>query len=248
VRISFRRGIAVTAATALVLAGCGDDEAPDDQAAPEEMDAEDLEEDELDDLLGDQEDMEDPNEDVEDGEYRGNGVILPVPDGWSLDPTAFAQGALVAMSEDGTQQLSAQAVDVEEAAAAGQDLDFDTLLDGARQMGEADVDEEVELEGAERAHRLTYLNLPAQQEGQPEQSGTIILAEDGNGLVAEFAFGAMADDYDEEYESILLETAGFDPDSEPPEMPAMPQPAPEGEGGDMEAPEGGEMEAPEDDG
>jgi hypothetical protein len=232
VRRGFFRTTAVAAAAALTLAACGEDNdeqaLPDDEEAADEL--EDLDEDALDDMLGDQEDMEDPNEDVEDGVYAGNGVILPVPDGWSIDPTAFQQGLVAAMSEDGAQQLTAQAIDVAEAEEMGQPMDLDTLLDGVReQVGQdADVDEEVELEGADRAHRLTYTDLPAQQEGAPESSATLILAEDGNGLIGEFAFSAAADQYDSSFEDLLLETAGFDPDSEPPE-PMMQQPPPEGE-------------------
>jgi hypothetical protein len=232
VRTGFFRTTAAAAAAALALAACGEDN--DEQALPDDPEAadelEDLDEDALDDMLGDQEDVEDPNEDVEDGIYAGNGVILPVPDGWSLDPTAFQQGLVAAMSEDGAQQLTAQAIDVAEAEEMGQPMDLDTLLEGVReQVGQdADVDEEVEVANAERAHRLTYTDLPAQQEGAPESSATLILAEDGNGLVGEFAFSAAADQYDSSFEDLLLEIAGFDPDSEPPE-PMMQQPPPEGE-------------------
>ena len=229
-RTGFFRTTAVAAA-ALALAACGDDN--DEQALPEDEvtdELDDLDEDALEDLLGDQEDMDDPNEDIEDGVYAGNGVILPVPDGWSLDPTAFQQGLVAAISEDGAQQLTAQAIDTAEAEEMGQPMDLDSLLDGVReQVGqEADVDEEVELENAERAHRLTYTDLPAPQEGAPESSATLILAEDGNGLVGEFAFSAAADQYDASFVDLLLENAGFDPDSEPPE-PMMQQPPPEGE-------------------
>ena len=230
-RRRFPRAAVMAAAAVLALAACGDD--ADEQAAQEGEDVEDLDEDALDDLLGDQEDMDDPNEDVEDGIYRGNGVILPVPDGWSLDPMAFQQGLVAAVSEDGNQQLTAQAIDITEAEEMGQPMDLDTLLDGVReQVGEdAEVDEEIELEGAERAHRLTYTDLPAQQEGAPASSATLVLAEDGNGLIGEFAFSAAVDDYDEAVESLLLGEAGFDPDSEPPEpMMQQPPPAPEGEG------------------
>jgi hypothetical protein len=247
VRTSLRRTIALAAVAALTLAGCGDED-DGDQAAQDEGQAEgeDIDEEELEDLLGgeqDMEDMEDPNEDVEDGVYRGAGVVLPVPDGWQLDPGAFQQGAVLALSEDQGQQLSARAIDSEEAEAAGQPMDLETLLDMIREdVGEdADIDEEVELEGAETAHRLTYLDLPSQQEGAPDSSVTIVIAEDGNGLIGEFTFAAEPDDYDEDIADLLVAEAGFDPDSEPPAMPQAPQPAPEGEGGEME-------EMPEDEG
>lgn len=225
------RGLALTAVAGLLLAGCGgdgaqDDPSPDDQAAIGQSDSEQP----PDDLSGDGQQLDDPNDDIEDGVYRGNGVALPVPDGWSVDPAALSQGVVAAVSEDGTQQLTAQAIDTEDAAAAGQDLEFDTLLDGVREQiaQEAEVDEEVELAGAERAHRLTYLALPSQQQGAPPSSATIVLAEDGQGLIGEFAFSAATDAYDEAIAELLLGKAGFDPDSEPP---SSPQPPPQGEGG-----------------
>ncbi len=245
-RTRFFRSTATAAALALALAACGD-EANDEQAAPDGEDLEDLDEEALEDMLGDQpdaEDMEDPNEDVEDGVYRGNGVILPVPDGWSLDPMAFQQGTIAAVSEEGTQQLLAQAIDVADMEEMGQSMDLDTILDQQREgiaseLGvEPDVDEEVELEGATRAHQLTFTDVPAQQEGAPESTATLILAEDGNGLLGEFSFSAASEDYDQDIETLLVAEAGFDPDSEPAEpMMPEPQPAPEGEGGEMELPE-----------
>jgi hypothetical protein len=121
VRRGFFRTTAVAAAAALTLAACGEDNdeqaLPDDEEAADEL--EDLDEEALDDMMGEGEDMPDPNDDVEDGIYAGDGVILPVPDGWQLDPQAAAQGAVVAMSEDGQSQLVAQAVDAEEAEAHG---------------------------------------------------------------------------------------------------------------------------------
>lgn len=229
------RAAAMSAAAALALAACGDD-TDDQQAAPEgeEQDLEDLDEGELEDLLGEQEGMEDladPSEDIEDGVYRGNGVLLPVPDGWSIEPTALQQGVVAAISEDQEQYFSAQAIDIDEAEAAGQDMDFETVLDQIRdQFGDnTEVDEEVELAGAERAHRLTLTDLPPPQEGMPEQHATIVFAEDGQGLMGQFEFAASVDEYDEDMESVLLASAGFDPDSEPPAMPQQPQPAPEEE-------------------
>jgi hypothetical protein len=245
VRISFRRGMALTAVAALTLAACGDQDNGDDPTAQEDgqLDGEDLDEGDLEDLLGDDEELEDPNENIEDGVYRGSGVVLPIPDGWQIDPGAFQQGAILALADDQSQQLSARAIDAEEAEAAGQPMDLDTLLDMIREdVGEdADVDEEIELEGAATAHRLTYLDLPSQQEGAPDSSVTILIAEDGNGNVGEFTYAAEPDNYDEDIADLLATDAGFDPDSEPPAMPQAPQPAPEGEGGEMSPEEMEEM-------
>ncbi len=138
---------------------------------------------------------------------------------------------MVAVNEDQTQQMSAQAIPMEALEANGQEAGLEPLVDGVLQQiqQEPEVDEEVELTGAERAHRLTFLEVPGQQEGQPDSSATIVYAEDGDGLVAELAYSAPADSYDEALATQMLEQAGFDPDSEPPALPAPP-PAPEGEG------------------
>ncbi len=240
-RHSFRRPIAMAAVAALTLAACGDDNGDDDQAAQQEN-GEEFDESDLEDMLGDEgmEDMDDPNEDVEDGVYRGSGVVLPVPEGWQLDPGAFQQGLIAAISEDQEQYFSAQAIRTEDIEAAGQEADLDAVVSGVLEQFEEDpeVDEEVELEGAERAHQLTFASLPAPQEGMPEQRATILFAEDGNGMFGQFEFAASVEAYDEEFESLLLAEAGFDPDSEPPEMPEQPGP----EGGEMTPEEMEEME------
>jgi hypothetical protein len=225
VRFTPTHGLAVLSAAALLLAACGDGDTVDEQTAPDELDGELSEEEleDIEDLLGDTGGLGDPNDLVEDGVFRGAGVVLPVPEGWSLDQTAYAQGVIAAISEDGTQQMSAQAIDAETLAAGGQDVDLELLLDNVRQLGPPDVDESVELTGATEAHRLTYLQLPAQQEGLPDNSATIVLAEDDRGLIGEFTVSAASEDYDSDLEELLLEGAGFDPDSEP-RTPEIPEP------------------------
>lgn len=248
-RRSHIRGLALTAAAALLLAGCGNDQAQqaDETSAPDESTATDQPEggqtdgeqpdaDALEDLMGGTEGMEDPNEDVEDGLYRGVGVVLPVPEGWTLNQQAFAQGVVAAVSEDQTQQLTARAVDTAAMEASGQDMALDSLVAGVKDSveQEPEVDEEVELEGADRAHRLTYLDIPGPQEGAPSSSATIVVAEGGDGLVGEFVFSATTDSYDDAVTSQLLDQAGFDPNSEPPAPPQpQQQPAPQdgGQGG-----------------
>lgn len=249
-RRSMKRVAVLPIVGVLALAGCGGQEDGEQQAAGEEAgeeqdgaeNGEDLDEEDLEELMGEQQDpadMEDPNEQVEDGVFRGAGVVVPVPDGWQLDPAAYQQGAVLGTSEDQSQQMSARAIDVEEAEGAGQDLDMDSLLETIREdVGqEPEIEEEVDLEGAERAHRLTYRELPAQQEGAPESSVTIVLAGSGDGYVGEFTYASEPDGYDEQVAELLVEEAGFDPDSEPPAMPQAP--APEG-GGD------GAQEQPDD--
>ncbi|MFN2347239.1 MAG: hypothetical protein ABR616_16190 [Dermatophilaceae bacterium] len=246
-RNSLRRGLVLTAAIGLLATGCGDgqpqsDPGSDEPAATDTPDpdasedadldeggAEQMPEDDTDDAG-----VQDPNDDIEDGVYRGNGVALPVPDGWSIDPAAFQQGVVAATPDDGAQQLTAQAIDTDAADAAGTGpLDIESLLDGVRQQiqQDPDTDEPVDALGADTAHRLTYLQLPAQQEGQPETSATIVLAET-DGLIGEFVYSAAGDNYDEAIASALLDGAGFDPDSEPTPLPQPPQPAPDTDGDD----------------
>jgi hypothetical protein len=241
VRTSWRRGVVLTAAVGLFLAGCGDAEPQEDgtedgqtsTGASEGEDPsgdasgeEELDEEALEDLLADQEDLPDPNEDVENGIYRGNGVVLPVPEGWSIDPGALSQGVVAAFPEDGSQQLTARAVDTEQAEADGAEpIEFDSLVDSVRQQIEQDAatDEQIEVVGADRAYRLTYLDLPGQQEGQPDTGVTLVLAE-SEGLVGEFLYSAGSADYDEDIVSLLVEEAGFDPDSEVPDPVQAPPP------------------------
>lgn len=234
------RLVATLATTALLLAGCsnGDEAAtPDGDAAPGTEQGADGDQEDLEGLLEDQQAAQDPSENIEDGVYRGQGVALPVPEGWSINPGALAQGAVVATPEDASQQFTAQAIDADALAAAGQDADLDALVESVRQQipHEAEIDEEVELRGADQAHRLTYVDLPGQEDGAPSTSTTIVLAST-DALIGEFTFAATTDIYDEQMADALLAGAGFDPDSEPP-APPPPQPAPEGQSGTAE--EGG---------
>lgn len=227
-RRSYRRGFALIAVAGMFLAGCGEAEEPTEQAASEQPDDESSPGDEP---SAPTEDLaQDPNDDVVDGVYRGLGVVLPVPDGWSLDPRAFAAGTVAAVSEDGTQQMTAQAIDVEQAEAAGQPLDLETMLDAVRQQAgqESEVDEEVDVAGADRAHQLSFLQLPPPQEGLPQLSVTIVIAESSDGLIGQFAYSATDEEYDQDTVALLLDEAGFDPDTEPqpvpPPQPQQPQP------------------------
>ncbi len=246
-RRSFRQGLALTAVAGLLAAGCGDaqdagEPGSDEQAtsdAPSEDGSQDpdLDADDGGQAPADGTGVADPNDDIEDGVYRGNGVALPVPDGWSIDPAAFQQGVVAATPADGAQQLTAQAIDTTQAGTGAERLDIETLLDGVRQQIQQDpeTDEQVEVDGADSAQRLTYLQLPAQQEGQPETSATIVIAETGD-LVGEFVYSAAGDDYDEAIADVLVDEAGFDPDSEPTPLPQPAQPTPESDGGGTEEP------------
>lgn len=245
-RQSHRRVLPAVIATAgLLLAGCGGgeeagQEPTDGQTGTEQAPGSATE------GAG-----QDPAQNIEDGVYAGNGVLLPVPDGFSVNPQALAQGIVAAVSDSGQQQLTAQAVDTAQLQGQGQDLDLETLVDSVRSQIESEptVDEEVELANAERAHRLTYLEMPAQNQGAPTEgtenaqpqtnSATIVIAESSEGLVGEFSFSAPSGEYDEEIADLLVSEAGFDPESEPPAVPQQQQqPSAPADGGT--SPEGGQ--------
>ena len=203
------------------------DEPADDEPAEGEPD--ELDEEALEDLLAEEgedplADLPDPNDDVTDGAYRGSGVILPIPEGWALDQASFAQGALVAIPEDASQQLFAQAVDVD---TLPEELTFDQVVeDNLTQAGEEPtVNEEIELAGAEQARELRFEGLPAQVEGEPETSVLLVVADDGDGRLGIFNYAALADDFDDETAALLIDEAGFDADSDPaPPLPPAPAP------------------------
>jgi hypothetical protein len=217
--VRIRRTLALAATAALVAAcGAADDDpaaqAPDGQEAPGEPGADDPALEGEDPFAEGELDLEDPNEQVADGAYRGEGIVLPVPEGWRVDEMAFAQGLVLAMPEAGTEQLAGQAVDT---ADLGEDLDFDELVDANRAQFESEPteDEEIELDGAAQAHLLRFDALPPQQDGQPEGSLLLVMADDGEGRIAVFNYAAPTEEYDDGNAELLLSAAGFDPDSEP---------------------------------
>ncbi|MFW6009888.1 MAG: hypothetical protein ACOC9I_01050 [Actinomycetota bacterium] len=206
--------------------GSEEDAAGEGQDGEEEASAEDLEdmdEEELqEEMLGD---AEDPNEMVSDGVFAGQGVLLPVPDGFELDQMAYAQGAVVAASGE-TEQLAAEAVDMDEMPEE-QEISYDEVIEqNLEQIPEEPTsDEEVDLEGAARARALRFddLSTGAQQpEGEdgeaeetPETSALIVFAENDDGRLAVFNYLAESDEFDEDVSDELLAVAGFDPDSDP---------------------------------
>lgn len=218
-------------AAALVLSACADetngDEAAPDTDTPELEEGDELSEEDLGDLeelLGDQGDLPDPNEQVVDGEFRGEGIIMPVPDGFELDPNAFMQGLVAAVTADGERQIAGQAVDVD---TLPDSPDLDELVEAnSAQFGEPASDEPVDVTGAAEARQLRYDTLPAQMEGQPDLTLLLIVADNGEGRLAVFNYVAPVDDYDNDEAEATLSTVGFDPDSAP-QAPAAPAPAPE---------------------
>ena len=233
----FRRTLIATALSALVLAACSGTDGTDDAAqqadqTPDELgeldgdlDLDEMEgELDLDDLLGEQGELPDPNEHVENGVFRGDGIVLPIPEGFELEPTAYMQGLVAAVTPDGERQVAGQAVD---AAALPDPLDLDELAEANQeQLGEATSDEETEVDGATRARALRFDDVPGQMEGQPDLSLLLILAEDGEGEIAIFNYVAPADEFDGDEAEARLAGVGFDPDSSPPDPEPAPAPAP----------------------
>lgn len=233
------RLIAAAAISVLALAACGGSDQPDepDDAAqgdqepdaPDEgegeLDPDELEgELDLDDLTGEQGDLPDPNENVEDGVFRGDGIVLPIPEGFELEPTAYMQGLVAAVTPDGDRQVAGQAVDAD---SLPEPLDLDELAEANQeQLGEATSDEETEVDGATRARVLRFDDVPGQVEGQPDLSLLLVLAEDGEGEIAIFNYVAPTEDFDTEEAEARLSGVGFDPDSSPPEPEPAPAPAP----------------------
>ena len=217
------------AAASLLLAACGDDAdtadpdaAADDDAIQDELEDElegELDGDLEDELLGD---AEDPNEFVTDGVFQGQGILLPVPDGFELDEFAFAQGAVVATAGE-SQQLAAEAIDMGELPDE-QQVTYDEVIEQnlAQIPDEPVSDEEVELDGASQARALQFDDLAAgapaagaEGEEPPETTALIVFAEDGAGQLAVFNYLAETAEFDEAVSEQLLAVAGFDPDSDP---------------------------------
>lgn len=217
----------IALAAALVLAACGtaddaettDDppedeqstEAPDDDAAAEDPAAAD-DPAAAEDPLADLPDLE---AQVEDGVFRGEGIVLPIPDGWQFEPAAQLQGQVVATGGDeGLQQIFGQAVDADD---LPETVTFEELLESNRAQFEEEpaVDEEIELEGAEVAHQLRYDALPATQEGLPPVSIVLLVAESPDGHFGSFNYAAATDEFEDAVAERFVTETGFDPDSDP---------------------------------
>lgn len=217
------RALATAGALALVLSACNDDPGPADDTIDDEAtaDLEDLEGlDDTDEFGADPfADLEDPNDLVDDGVLAANGIVLPAPEGWRFDEFAFASGYALALAPDSEEQLGAEAVDP---AAFDQELSFESVLDANRDTVEAEpaVDQEIEIPGAARAVQLRYLDLPSAPdapEGQPDTTSVLlIVAERADGVLAVFTYAAADDAFDDATAELLLTTAAFDPDSDPP--------------------------------
>jgi hypothetical protein len=154
---------------------------------------------------------------IVDDTLRAEGVVLPVPEGWSVDETAFAQG-LVGVSPGGeppSQLLIASGAIESDPVFGVEGLSYDEILEafaGLVPEGPA-VDEEVQIEGAERARLLRY-NQVEMMEGQEPTDEVLLLVDAGGGQVALFNYAAPSAIFDEEVLQLLLDEAALDPDHE----------------------------------
>lgn len=229
------RSVVVASAAALALVACtdaedpsasGDGDTPVDET--EEGDVPEVSDESEDEGELDDEDieLEDPNEHVSDGEFRGEGVVMPALDDWSFDEFAYAQGLVLASSPDGQQQMAGQAVENEELPEE-QRIDLDELIDAniTQFPGSPSVDESVDIEGADRAHMLRFDEVAPEDEDQPASTVLIVLASNEDGRVGVFNYAAFSEDFDEDSADALLAGIGFDPNTSPPPPIAPEQPA-----------------------
>lgn len=230
---------AILLAGTLVLAACGNDDngnGDGDNGEPETQDeAAPQDAPELDDLEGlddpQAEDLPDPNEMVSDGVFSGQGMVLPAPDGWQFNEMMFAQGIVSAQDEGASQELAGQVLELD-MVPEQEELSLESVVEANRSTfpEEPAVDESIEVADGEGYH-MRYEGLPAQVEGAPEMTVALLVIE-GDGQVGVFNYAAEVDVYDDDVEQLLLDTAGFDPDSDP-MPPPEPEPLPEGEPGDI---------------
>jgi hypothetical protein len=163
--------------------------------------------------------------DVEDGVIRTEGVVVPVPDGWTLDETAFSQGVIGISPDTGadgevpSQLLIASGAIGSNPVFGVQGLGYEDILElyGSLLPGGPDLDEDVEVDGSDRARLLRYNDI-AVQEGQDPTDEVLLVVDAGDGRVALFNYAAPSDEFDEDVLQLLLAEAGIDPDSEPTEL------------------------------
>lgn len=213
-------------AGALVLAGCTDDpdgdaveldgqltEDPDGDGAPDLDDGEALSPEDLLEAFGVA---------LGDGLARGFGVVLPIPDGYEMDPGAATQGALfaslAASPEAEPDGLLLAIAGLEQDPFSGfEGNDLETALEVVRSSVDQapDRDEPVTIDGAVAAHLLEYRELSTDLDGAPDTYQALILAIDAEGGLALFNYVAALGSEDGAVVDLLIARAAFDPDSEP---------------------------------
>lgn len=166
---------------------------------------------------------------VRKGRFTGQGVIVPVPDGWDVDRNNLAAGQVIVTPGDivDTQRIVV-ADDVLTSPYSG--LEGDSLKELVRQVRRARDDEPLvdkalkKFKGAERAHQLLFetasrTGATEGTEGTPPPGPPVrelmILAESPDGQFALFYYRALKADFNPGLARRLRKQAGLDPDSEP---------------------------------
>lgn len=180
------------------------------------------------------------------------GIVLPVPEGWSINETFLENGVVLAVPDGAAQDPetgSPAEPEPEDRQAmvaypdaltrfglTAQDAAFDDLLEQLRSgiQQDAEVDRAVEVEGAQEAHLLTYAGIEQRDEGQQSTADpvrtkvTMILAHQGS-RYSLFQYLAQEDAYDESIAALLRTGVALAPDSEEAESPVAPtSPSPAG--------------------
>ena len=163
---------------------------------------------------------------IVDGVFAGEGVVLPLGEGWEIDPNALQQGVVVAAPTGGEEeQLLIAAAAIEQNPLLGFDgVSYEEALELLRGLGGETpaTDEEIDLAGAARAHLVIHEDLEI--EGEEETTNQMnVIAEDDEGSLLLFNYAAITAAYDAELQDRLVAEGGFDPDSEP-TIPVMPDP------------------------
>lgn len=163
---------------------------------------------------------------VEDGVFTGQGILLPIPDGWRLEERTLRTGFVAAFPQGaGSQQLLLAADDVTNNPQVPlQGDNVQALVEAYKQQipQPADVDESIDFQGAQQAHQLIFRDLPAQQTAAPTPAPSpstsdqlVIIAGSGDGQFALFNYVASSGSYSEDIAEQVRTQGGLDPESEP---------------------------------
>lgn len=170
-------------------------------------------------------------------EFAGQGIVLPVPEGWKINQGAVGTGTIVAQPEgEGQRQLLLGAADIlGGGAGTAADQSLSDMVDNLRSgiNAEPTVDESIDMKGAAEAHQLVYESLEPNPTASPTGATAgpttqlVILARSSEGEFAIFNYVAPADAYNDSVAQLLRTRGGLDPNSEPTRQPVRPgNPAP----------------------
>lgn len=176
--------------------------------------------------------------------FTGQGIVLPVPEGWSIQETLLQRGLIVAQPDaagdpqeqetEGASPTPGAETDPEDQqvffvmpdvgssfpGAAAEEVTMEQLLEQLRGGvdQEPSVDQPIEVEGAQQAHLLTYEGLEQEpQEGStadPVQASATIILAQNGERFSLFRYVAEQGAYDESIAALLRTGVALSPDSE----------------------------------